>query len=320
MHPSRRTIVILTLGLAAALLAGCGDEDAAAPPPASPAATATFPVDITTQGGTFTMPARPVRIVSLSPTATEMLFAIGAGPQVVAVDDQSNFPPEVPRTDLSGFTPNLEAIAGYQPDLVVTESATVRDGLGRLAVPNAVMPAPADLDGTYAQIEQLGAATGQMADAAALVARMRADIDALLAEAPARPEPLSFYHELDNTFYTATSSTFIGAVYQSAGLRNIADEAAAAGDFPQLSSEAIVRADPDLIFLADTKCCQESAETVAARPGWSSIAAVRNGGVVALDDDVASRWGPRVVELLREVIAAVRAVPVGAVPEQAPAG
>jgi iron complex transport system substrate-binding protein len=314
--PTRTTIATLSLGLAAALLAGCGSDEGVATSPTSPpaapaAASGTFPVEITTAAGTFTVAARPVRIVSLAPTATEMLFAIGAGEQVVAVDDQSNFPPEAPRTDLSGFTPNLEAIVGNRPDLVVvTDSAReVAGGLEQFDIPTAVLPAAVEFEDTYAQLEQLGAATGHVAEAAGLVARMQSDIAALAAEVPKRGEPLTYYHELDPTFFTATSKTFIGAVYEVAGLRNIADAAGGAGDYPQLSSEAIVRADPDLIFLADTKCCQQTADSVATRPGWSTISAVRSGSVVALDDDVASRWGPRVVDLLRQVIDAVKAVP-----------
>ncbi|MEO6121054.1 MAG: ABC transporter substrate-binding protein [Acidimicrobiales bacterium] len=313
------------LGLAALLLAACGSEDnpaldAGATPPTAPAPeTGTFPVEVTTAGGSFTMTARPVRIVSLSPTATEMLFAIGAGPQVVAVDDQSNFPTSAPVTDLSGFTPNLEAVAGYQPDLVVVSDGGkgLVEGLGKLKIPTAVLPAAVKLDDSYAQIEQLGVATGQVGDAAALVTQMQTDIAALVASAPKRAVPLTYYHELDDTFFSVTSKTFIGAVYTAAGLRNIADSATgAAGDYPQLSSEAIVQASPDLIFLADTKCCKQTAETVAARPGWSTIAAVRNAGVVPLDDDVASRWGPRVVDLLRQVMAVV----VKAVPQPAGVG
>jgi iron complex transport system substrate-binding protein len=122
---------------------------------------------------------------------------------------------------------------------------------------------------------------------------------------------MSFYHELDDTYYSVTSSTFIGQLYELVGLRNIADSAkGAGGGYPQLSGEYIIEADPDLIFLADTKCCGQSQATVAARPGWDRIAAVERGNVVPLDDDVASRWGPRVVDLLqrigRAVVAAAR--------------
>ena len=121
--------------------------------------------------------------------------------------------------------------------------------------------------------------------------------------------PLTYYHELDPTYFSATSKTFIGQVYSLLGLKNIADPADADGSgYPQLSAEAIIAANPDMVFLADTKCCQQTAQTVAARPGWNVITAVKDGGVVPLDDDIASRWGPRIVDYLRSVAAAVNQV------------
>jgi iron complex transport system substrate-binding protein len=113
---------------------------------------------------------------------------------------------------------------------------------------------------------------------------------------------VSFYYELDDTFYSVTSKTFIGQLLRMLGLENIADAVGkGSGGYPQLSAEYIIESDPDLIFLADTKCCGQSAETVAKRPGWAGLTAVAEGGVVPLDDDVASRWGPRVVELLEPI-------------------
>jgi iron complex transport system substrate-binding protein len=259
-----------------------------------------FPLSVKAANGEVRIGKRPDRIVSLSPTATEMLFAIGAGDQVVAVDDNSNYPPQAPMTELSGYQPNVEAVAKYSPDLVViSDDLGIVKSLGKLSIPVMLEPAAKDLDDTYAQIEQLGAATGHVADAVHLVASMKSEIRHLVASAPDFDHPLIYYHELDQTYYTATSSTFIGQIYGLLGLRNIADEAkGAASGYPQLSAEYIIKADPDVIFLADTKCCGQSAATVAKRPGWDQIAAVKDGAVVSLDDDVASRWGPRVVDLL----------------------
>jgi iron complex transport system substrate-binding protein len=259
-----------------------------------------FPLSVKAANGEVRIGKRPDRIVSLSPTATEMLFAIGAGDQVVAVDDNSNYPPQAPMTELSAYQPNVEAVAKYSPDLVViSDDLGIVKSLGKLSIPVMLEPAAKNLDDTYAQIEQLGAATGHVADAVHLVASMKSEIRHLVASAPDFDHPLIYYHELDQTYYTATSSTFIGQIYGLLGLRNIADEAkGAASGYPQLSAEYIIKADPDVIFLADTKCCGQSAATVAKRPGWDQIAAVKDGAVVSLDDDVASRWGPRVVDLL----------------------
>ncbi|VAV91837.1 Vitamin B12 ABC transporter, substrate-binding protein BtuF, partial [hydrothermal vent metagenome] len=112
----------------------------------------------------------------------------------------------------------------------------------------------------------------------------------------------TYYHELDPSLYSATSSTFIGTVYSALGLVNIADEADVDGyGFPQLSAEWILDQNPDFIFLADAKCCGASPESVAERAGWGGLGAVLNDRVVVLDDDIASRWGPRIVDYMRSV-------------------
>jgi cobalamin transport system substrate-binding protein len=251
--------------------------------------------------------ATPHRIVSLSPTATESLFAIGAGKQVVAVDDQSDYPKRAPRTSLSGYTPNVEAIAGYRPDLVVLsgDPNDVVSGLRKLGIRVLLQPAAKNLADAYAEIRQLGSVTGHRSNADKLVARMRTVIAKTVRSVPKRS--VSVYHELDPTYFSATSKTFIGRIYKLFGLRNIADAADSAGNgYPQLSAEYIVSANPGLIVLADGRCCGQSAASVAERPGWSGIAAVRTHSVVAIDDSVASRWGPRVVAFVQAVAKALR--------------
>ncbi|HXQ54889.1 MAG TPA: ABC transporter substrate-binding protein, partial [Actinomycetes bacterium] len=161
------------------------------------------------------------------------------------------------------------------------------------------------LDDTYAQLDQLGRATGHVPEATQLAATMRAEIAKIAAAKPAHQ--LTYYHELDKNLYTATSKTFIGQLYSLLGLENIADAAdRQKSGYPQLSAEYVVKANPDLIFLADTRCCGQSAKTVAARDGWDQLTAVKAGGVVQLDDDVASRWGPRVVDFLKVIAAKVQ--------------
>ena len=244
------------------------------------------------------------RIVSISPTGTEMLFAIGAGDRVVAVDQFSYYPDDAPVTDLDGWNPNIEAIASYEPDLVVMQTdGDLIASLEALGIDVWAHDAPLALDDVYVQIEQLGAVTGQTGEAAVLIADMRARIDELIAAAP-DASGLSYYHELDNTLYTVTSTTFIGQVYGLFGLASVADPADTDGSawgYPQLSDEYLVDADPDVIFLADTLCCGQNAQTVAARPGWDQITAVQTGRVVELDDDIVSRWGPRLVDFIAAI-------------------
>lgn len=290
-------------------LAACASEEQP-DPGTNPSSTgaATFPVTIQTLNGPVTIAEQPSAIVSLSPTATEMLFAVGAGDQVVAVDDQSDFPEGVPTTDLSGFEPNIEAIVTYDPDLVVlaNDVGGVVKGLGKLGVPVLLQPAAATIDDSYAQIQQLGVATGHPAESIVAVSRMQEEIDEILASAPSG-EGTTVYHELDDTYYSVTTDTFIGQVYAMFGVENIADGARGAGSgYPQLSSEYIVDRDPSLIVLADGECCGQSAATVAERPGWSDLTAVTEGSVIEIDDDVASRWGPRVVEFMRAVAEGLR--------------
>ena len=247
---------------------------------------------------------RPHRIISLSPTVTEDLFAIGAGKQVIAVDQQSNYPRRAPRTSLSGFTPNAEAIANYHPDLVLISynPSGFASQLRKLGITVVNVPAANNLKQAYAEILKLGRLTGHGTGANAVVKAMRTRLAAIIASVPASRRHLRVYHELDPTYYTATSKTFIGGIYKLFGFRDIADAADSIGSgYPQLSGEYIVQQNPQIIVLADTKCCQQTEATVAARPGWSTIAAVRHGRVVGIDDDVASRWGPRIVQFARAV-------------------
>ena len=240
------------------------------------------------------------RIVSISPTGTEMLFAIGAGDQVVAVDQFSYYPEEAPVTDLDGWNPNVEAIASYDPDLVVMQTdGDLTASLEALGIAVWAHDAPFVFDDVYAQIEQLGDVTGQANEAAQLVASMRTQIEELVAAAP-DASGRTYYHELDSTLYSVTGSTFIGQVYSLFGLVNVAD-AADAGGYPQLSDEYLVDADPDVIFLADTQCCGQSAQTVAERPGWDQLTAVQTGRIVELNDDIVSRWGPRLVDFIAAI-------------------
>lgn len=267
--------------------------------------SADFPVTITDQTGEVTIDARPERIVSLSATATEMLFAVGAGEQVVAVDSFSNYPPEAPPTDLSGFQPNIEAIAGYEPDLVLIsfDPGGLVDGLKALGADVIVYSAAATLNDAYDQMEAVGAATGHSDEAEEVTADIERSIDEIVDSLDLPSEPFTYFLELDPTYYSVTSDTFIGQVFALAGLESIADAAGGTSSYPQLSEEYILDQNPDFIILTD--CCDGSLEVVAARPGWSELDAVRGERVLVFSADVTSRWGPRVVEMLETVSEAV---------------
>lgn len=285
--------------LAATAIAACGSSPNTSSSPAAAQVKAANGVRI---------PRVPTRIVSLSPSATEDLYAVGAGKQVVAVDQFSTYPANAPRTSMSAYQPSAEAIAKYRPDLVVTYVAVNNLGalLAKLHIPLLVESRPATLSGAYAQLGQLGAATGHRRRAAEVIAAMRRRVAAVLASVRRPRRPLSVYHELDQTYFSASSSSFVGQIYSLLGLRNIADRVAKGNPFPQLSSEYIIASDPDLIVLADSVCCGQSARTVAARPGWKNIKAVRDHAVLPVNDAIASQWGPRIVSFLQTVADEVR--------------
>jgi iron complex transport system substrate-binding protein len=252
--------------------------------------------------------AFPTRIVSLSPTITEDLFAVGAGKQVVAVDDQSDYPKSAPRTKLSGYTPNAEAVAAYDPDLVIVSYDGPFVGqLQKLGMTVLVEPAIDTIAGAYEQIRRIGRVTGHTAQAAKVVRAMQVKFTKAIRSVPKSHRHLRVYHELTPDYYSTTSATFIGRVYKLFGFTNIADAADSTHTgYPQLSGEYILSANPQLVVLADDVCCGQSAATVAARPGWRGIDAVKHKRVVAIDDSIASRWGPRLVDFVAAVAAAAR--------------
>jgi iron complex transport system substrate-binding protein len=313
---------ILAAVTAAALLAGCGSAastSATGTPASSSSATSaapSFPVTLTAANGPVKIKAKPGRIVSLAPTATEDLYAVGAGPQVVAVDDDSDYPASAPVTKLSGLTPNLEAIAKYNPALVIASqnSNGLVSGLGKLGVPVLIEPAAATLTDAYDQIVQLGQATGHAAQAVRTVAAMKSEIAADVKQAGVSHKDLTYYWELsDNPYYSVASSTFIGQIVGLFGLKDIADAAdkASDGGYPELSEEYVVTAKPAIIFLADNEPADggQSPAVVAARPGWSAIPAVKDHEVIGLNDDVASRWGPRLPQLVAQIAQAIEKAP-----------
>jgi iron complex transport system substrate-binding protein len=303
----RRRVFAAAAVLTTAAVSACGSSSHGSTGTVG-ASSSGFPVTIKASGTTVKISHRPHRIVSLSPSSTEDLFAVGAGSQVVAVDSLSTYPKNAPRTNLSAYHPNLEAIAKYRPDLVLISDDInhIAEQLGKLHVPVLLETAPNKLNGAYAQLAQLGEATGNTAGAKRAIAHMRRQIQATVRSVPRPSKPLTVYHELDQTYYSADSHTFEGQVYKMFGLKNIADKAGKTNNYPQLSPEYIIASNPDLIVLADTICCGQTPAKVAARPGWKNIAAVKTGMVVPVNDTLASEWGPQFVQFVRTIGKAVK--------------
>ena len=250
---------------------------------------------------TLAATAIPKRIISLSPSATEILYAIGAGSQVIAVDDLSNYPSKAPITKLSAFSPNVEALLNYKPDLIIlnadaTKALEVKAALEKLKIKVFFERAPLDLKEAYLEITALGRTTGKISGAQNVISNMKRKISAAIKKGKTSKK-ITFFHELDNTLYSATSDTFIGKVYKDFNLINVADQAATADSagYPQLQSEYVIKSNPKIIFLADAQY-GESLETLTKRAGWNGIAAIKNKNVVALPEDIPSRWGPRLVD------------------------
>ena len=284
--------------------------------------TLALPLIISSGASAVSAVAAPSCIVSLSPTATETLYAIGAGKQVQAVDTDSDFPTTgLPKKRINGLSPSVEAVIGIcktsaahpsaKPDLVVIsyDANEIQQKLKAVGVKVLNQEPPSTLAGALSQIEQLGALTGHVKNADKLAASIKSTINADIASVPKHPgKNLTAYYELDTTFYSLTSSTFVGSLLKSLGVVNIADAKNTTADagYPQLSAEYIVSANPKMIFLADTICCKQSASTVAKRPGFSKVAAVQDHEVIGLNDDIASRWGPRLSILMNQLTAAVK--------------
>jgi iron complex transport system substrate-binding protein len=279
--------------------------------------------------GTTTASAGSVKpadecIVSLSPTATETLYKIGAGPQVEAVDTDSDYPTTgLPSTRINPFAPNAEQIATIctvtkahptrAPSLVVVyyNADHIVQKLRSLHITVAYQQAPTVLAGAYGQMIQLGELTGHATAATALVASIKAAVTKDIQSVPAHAKQiLSTYWEISPPpyIYSATSVTFIGQLLSLLGTKNIANGVSQPHDegYPALTDEYVISKDPKLVFLADSSSTVTAA-TFDARPGYEYIPAVEFNHVVPLNDDIASRWGPRIVNLMASLTVSVKA-------------
>ena len=314
----------LFIGLCAV---ACGPAQSAAPatlptPPTAAASAGTtgtavpeavFPVTLTDDRGKQVQIAKqPQRIVSAAPSNTEILFALGLGDKVAGVTTLCNYPEEAKqKPKVGGFRPSLEPIVGQQPDLVLAVPATPADvvsGLEGMQIPVLLLNPPT-IDGVLANVRLVGRATGATAAAERLAAQMQQRWSAVAERARAAQSKPRVFYELDGTnpasVYTAGAGTFIDAMITTAGGVNAVAQAAPGVQYPQMSSEAVIQLNPQLILLGDAPFGQ-SLETVAARPGWNAVEAVQKRAVVGLaDPDVTSRAGPRLVDGLELVAKAI---------------
>ncbi len=289
-----RLLLPLLLGLAA-LAAACGDGGESEQPPASDGGG--FPRTVVDSSDTaVAIEAPPQRIISYSPGATEILFAIGAGSRVVATDRFSNYPAEtsnLPKLEYS--SPDPEAALAHEPDLLLFATRQ-RDQVQQfrdLGMTLLFIEEADSIEGVFDDILLFGELSGNERQAESLVASMRERIEAVTqAIADVERGPRVFY-EITADLYTASPDTFIGSMLSLLKAQNVA--AGAESPFPQLSAEAVIEADPEVVLLSDAGF-GESLETVAARPGWGDISAVVNERVHAIDADIVDRPGPRIAD------------------------
>ena len=302
----RYLVVSLVALLALAALACNGDDSG---PAATPTAVqeavaapspAVFPVTVTDSNGKqLVFDSPPESIVALAPSFVEVLFAIAAGDAVVAVDENTDFPPEAAaKTKLSGYQPSVEGIAALEPELVIIffDPGGLEEALEGLGIPVLFLASPQSVEGVFDQMRLLGQVTGHADDAEQLIDGMRESIDAITAKLADVQEGPRVFHEIGPELYTASDEDFVGDLYTILKAQNIA---AGAGLFPQLTEEAVIAADPEVIILADMPAV--TPEEVKARPGWDSLSAVQNDRVFAVDPDLVSRQGPRLVDGLEEL-------------------
>jgi len=277
-------------------LAACGGAVSVTP---SPSVTASpFPASLTDfQNRAVTVPARPERLVSIGPSITAFLFALGAGPRVVGVDDFSDEPAEAAtREHVGGIKVNFEKVVSLKPDLVF--SVKFSDGtIEKLqsASLNVLVVDPQSVSDVAKTAALLGKAVG--ADGEGLARSIQQRVDAVKAKTAGVATRPRVYHEIDASdpakIFTVGPGSYINDLIDIAGGVNIAARAASA--YPQLSAEEILRSDPEVIVLAASDYSAKPSQ-VAARQGWSVIAAVKSGRILTIEPNLINRPGPRVGE------------------------
>jgi iron complex transport system substrate-binding protein len=276
--------------------------------------TAATPASVTDSAGrVVVIPAHVSKIISLAPSTTEMIYALGKGNAVVAIDMYSDYPPEVSKiAKISNpdMTYNYEQIAALAPDMVFAAGITNPDvvtAIEKLKIPVVVV---GSVNTTVASIKSditlVGTLLGATSEATTLTTQIQTDWDALAAKVATAPKKPRVFWELDATDpskpYTIGAGSFVNDLLVAAGAVNVFADVQ--NPYPQVSVEQVVAAAPDIIILADS-LYGVTPDMVAKRAGWETIPAVKNNGVFAIDDNLVSRPGPRIVAGLQAVITIV---------------
>ncbi len=302
-------VLALALVLVAAsslVLAGCGSEKAET---STTAASPGFPVTVTDDNGkTVTISAEPQRIVSTAPASTEMLFALGVGDRVVGVTSLCDYPPEAAALPKVGdYQANTEAIMALSPDLVVGYSGN-EEALAPVEQAGAavIILNPDSLEGIYANIQTVGAATGKIAEATALVDKLKSEIKQVTEAATATGESPKVFYALDNTLWTAGPGSFVDELLTAVHATNVGSMQGTSGPaqaYYQFAPEQLLASDPDVILLPNT--AYKSIDEFVKDPRFSQLKAVKEGRVILIDDVVVTRPGPRIAEGLKKLLEAV---------------
>ena len=251
----------------------------------------------------MTIAALPRAIVSFSPGVTEILFAIGAGSQVIAADQFSDFPAEAKalKNRVKYSSPDVESVLALNPDLVIMSRAQ-RTSIERFRSAGLTVfytPQPESLDAIVENVQTWGLLTGHTEGAERVASDMRGRIEAAKAKVATVTDGPQVYYELSDALHSVGDRTFIGSILALLKAKNVASGVTT--DFPQLTAEAVIARNPQVIFLADASSAGQSLETLRKRPGWASIAAVKDGRVHPIDPDIGNRPGPRIVLALEEM-------------------
>ncbi len=305
----KRTALLFSILLVFSLLAASCAPAAA---PAVPATATTAPTATAAPTATLAATATPAaaqKIISLAPSNTEILFALGAGAQVIARDEFSNYPDAATKLQSIGGSMgkyDLEKITSLQPDLILASPLNTPDQIKSFetATKNVVViPNPNTLDDLYANLELVGRLTGHQADAEKLVASLKDRAKAVTDKLAGVTDKPKVFYELDATDpskpWTAGKGSFIDLLISLAGGQNVA--AKLEGSYAQMSQEELIVQNPDYILLGDALYGGIKPEQVAARAGWDAINAVKNNHVLAFNDDLVSRPGPRLIDGLEAI-------------------